>query len=99
MTLDERLELLLKPLWKNSDIMNYLSVSSATASKIRNIAIKKHDGLFIGDTKKVRRNAVLNAVNNEDLIIEQNILKMKGAIIDGQQSKQQQTTSIVNSIN
>lgn len=57
-----RIDLLLKPLWTNQDIADYCGVGLNVAGSIRQEAIKQYDGLFKLDTKKVKRDAVLQVI-------------------------------------
>jgi len=51
-----------KKYWNLQDIMNYLECGKNTASMIRNIAIKQFNGLCFYDKRKLKKDAVIKAI-------------------------------------
>lgn len=61
-SIGRRLELLSNPIWSNQDIMDFVGVQSAQASKIHQKAVKQHNGQVPFNFKKVKRDAVLDVI-------------------------------------
>lgn len=61
-SIGKRLELLANPIWSNKDIMDFVGVKEAQASKIHQEAVKKHNGQVPYNFKKVKRDAVLAVI-------------------------------------
>ncbi len=61
-SIGRRLELLSNPIWSNQDIMDFVGVKEAQASKIHQEAVKKHNGKVPFNFKKVKRDAVLAVI-------------------------------------
>lgn len=61
-SIGKRLELLSNPIWSNQDIMDFVGVKEAQASKIHQEAVKKYNGQVPFNFKKVKRDAVLAVI-------------------------------------
>lgn len=71
------IDLLLRAIWSNQDIMAYVGCARSKASEIHKEAVTKHNGYVPQCPKKVRRDAVLKVlgVNFVDEIFKINYLK------------------------
>lgn len=54
-----RMQLLIKPIWENSDIQDFTGCGETMASKIHRKAAAEKNGLILLLPKKVKRDAVL----------------------------------------
>lgn len=61
MTKEERLDLALKPIWNNQDIMKFFEIGKTKASQIRQVAIKRYGGSVALQGKEVYAISVFKA--------------------------------------
>ena len=73
----QQILLLQKPIWNNTDIMQYVGCKATKASEIKQLALKRYKGVVRGFPQRVKRDAVLEllGLSFEEEIKKLNILE------------------------